>query len=101
MKKIFSLTALGFLLSINLYASENANKNYCYKPQKPIAFKDQIMIDNYNHYVELYGNCMKDFISEKEEKLKNMEVEVEQLQKTLEKAVKEYNDFVNEVSNID
>lgn len=70
----------------------------CYKPSKPFkpySFQSQWEIDNYNNQidiylmnVETYKLCIKKFIN-------NQEDEIQNHTNAIDKAIKEWNNFVN------
>lgn len=77
-----------FLLPVgNVEADFFVPSHGCYKPDKPIRFNSQWERENFLNEVEMYKQCIQDFV-EKQER------EAENHTEAIKKAIRDWNDFV-------
>jgi len=60
----------------------------CIKPYKPYEFTDQWQLDRFKGEVEMYKQCIADFIEEQNEAIENH-------QQAAEEAIDEWNHYVD------
>jgi len=81
---VFSLVATAG----NLHADSYSPSHSCYKPSKPYEFTSQWEVDSFNDEVEMYRNCIADFVEEQQEAIRRHS-------QAAEEAIDEWNNFVN------
>ncbi|RUR34770.1 hypothetical protein ELY33_00895 [Vreelandella andesensis] len=65
----------------------------CFKPVKPYEFQSQWEANMFNNEVDVYRNCIEQFVSEQENAIQTHSG-------ALDEAIDEWNDFVNFELNI-
>jgi hypothetical protein len=74
-------------LSLFSYSYSYVQPHSCYKPYKPYSFTDQYEVDRYNNEVQIYKDCINEFVDEKQN-------EIRDLKDAMNNAIEEWNSFV-------
>lgn len=76
------------IITLSSVADIITPSSYCSKPYKPYQFNSQSEIDNFNYDVEVYKQCISDFVEEQNQA-------AERHQQAASNAIDEWNNFVN------